>query len=102
MLRERIYLNSNWLLETVYKILEDGRAISKKGRLTEEDIKVIWKEIDFDVEFEMERLTRLMHKFGLMYQVDETDSYVVPAHLPKQPYKEWPHTGNVLHFQIRV
>ena len=98
VLRERIYLDSNWLLDTVYKVLEAKEAVDKKGRLEEKDIKVIWSEIDFEVEFELARLTRLMHKFGLMYQVGDTNSYVVPSHLPDQPYDEWPHTGDVLHF----
>ena len=101
LLAERVYLNSNWLLDTVYKVLEADVARDNNGRLSGEDIKAIWGEIDFDVEFELDRLSKLMHKFGLMYQVDDTEEYVVPAHLPNKPYNEWPRVGDILHFEYK-
>ena len=97
LLRERVYLDSNWLLDTVYKILENEEIKNCGGRLKAKQIKNIWGQNE--LTFEVDRLAALMHKFGLMYQVDETDNYVVPEHLPAdQPYDSWPHKGQALQF----
>ena len=99
VLQERIYLNSNWLVNTVYKVLDNERTKTKKGRLEEDDINEIWqtKELDFEVN----RLTQLMHIFGLMYRIRGSQRYVVPEHLPTdQPYDAWDHASapDILHF----
>ena len=99
LLKDRIYLNSNWLVKIVYKILDDPEIIEKQGRINESDIDRIW--LDNELHFERDRLAQLMHKFGLMYHVKASAEYVVPAHLPgAMPYNEWEYTnkGNVLTF----
>lgn len=99
LLRERIYLNSNWLANTVYKVLDNKLAKDKKGRLKEVDVKAIWRKDELN--FEINRLTQLMDKFGLMYQVPKSNDYVVPEHLPAdQPYDTWEHdsTTDLLRF----
>ncbi len=100
VLRERVYLKSNWLVKTVYEVLDNKAAKEKKGRLKEADVKEMWSmemeqkkkkgEQAFDIDFVFGRLTQLMHKFGLMYHVPDKDEYVIPEHLPAtQPYKKW-------------
>lgn len=97
LLRERVYLDSNWLLDTVYEVLENVDIKKREGRLTAAEITTIWGKRDLD--FEVERLAKLMNRFGLMYRVRDTDKYVVPEHLPiQQPYDVWPHSGELLHF----
>ncbi|HYV95629.1 MAG TPA: COR domain-containing protein [Chitinophagales bacterium] len=99
LLQERIYINSNWLVKTVYEVLDNEIAKSKKGRLSELDIKKIWG--NNELHYEVNKLTQLMHKFGLMYHIVGSDNYVVPAHLPTvTPYKEWAHadSNNILQF----
>ncbi len=99
LLQERIYLNSNWLVKTVYQILDNQIVKSKKGRVTEYEIKKIWEKNDLN--YEINKLTQLMHKFGLMYNIIGTKNYVVPAHLPSEtPYEVWPYSSSseVLHF----
>jgi internalin A len=91
ILQERIYLNSNWLVKTVYEILDNEVAKSKKGRLRDEDIKQIWG--NNELRYETNKLTQLMHNFGLMYHIPLSDQYVVPAHLPTvMPYDQWEHS----------
>ena len=88
VLQDRIYLNSNWLLNTVYKVLDEQKIKNKKGRINKQEIQEIWEGICEDFEFN--KLTELMHKFGLMYHIKDTDNYVVPEHLPTiMPYTEW-------------
>lgn len=99
VLRERIYLNSNWLVNTVYEVLDNERAREERGRLNEADVKAIWQEDD--LSFEINRLTQLMDKFGLMYRVPASKDYVVPEHLQNdQPYDAWEHESvpDLLHF----
>ena len=101
LLQERIYLNSNWLVKTVYEVIDNEIVKSdfKKGRLTEGDIRKIWR--DNELHYEMNKLTQLMHKFGLMYHIPDSNDYVVPAHLPTiTPYDEWPYAkdNSVLQF----
>ncbi|WP_295798202.1 COR domain-containing protein [Mucilaginibacter sp.] len=93
LLQERIYLNSNWLVKTVYEVLDNELAKSKKGRVNGLDIKRIW--INNELHYEVNKLTQLMHKFGLMYHIPDTDDYVIPAHLPTvTPYKKWGYSSN--------
>ena len=99
LLQERIYLDSNWLVNTVYEVLDNKEIKKKKGRLQEEDITAIWhiKELNFEVN----KLTQLMHKFGLMYHIPQSKSYVVPEHLPTdKPYQEWDYeqSSDILRF----
>ncbi|WP_324673085.1 COR domain-containing protein [Hymenobacter sp. GOD-10R] len=98
LLQERVYLNSNWLVKTVYEVLDNNIVKSKRGRLTEVDIRSIWK--NNDLQYEVNKLTQLMHRFGLMYHIHDTENYVVPAHLPTiTPYEDWAHTNeNILQF----
>jgi Leucine-rich repeat (LRR) protein len=99
LLHERVYLNSNWLVQMVYKILNHQIVKDKKGRLESEDIKAIWK--DNELFNENDKLTRLMHRFGLMYKIPDRNEFVVPVHLnSEQPYKKWQYdsNGEVLQF----
>lgn len=53
------------------------------------------------MDFEINKLTHLMHNFGLMYHIPNTKDYVVPEHLPTdQPYDKWEREGvaDILHF----
>ncbi len=99
LLQERIYLNSNWLVKTVYEVLDNETVIKKKGRLTEADIIQIWSK--HKLQYEVNKLAQLMHNFGLMYHIPHSKDYVVPAHLPTvTPYKQWEHekNGEILQF----
>src|SRR5262249_25807750 len=99
LLQERVYLNSNWLVKTVYEVLDNEIAKSKKGRLNEAELKKIWdKNL---LQYEVNKLTQLMHNFGLMYHIPKSDNYVIPAHLSTiTPYSRWAHEekGNLLRF----
>jgi internalin A len=92
ILRERIYLNSNWLVETLYKVLDNEIINENKGRISFEEVNEIW--VDEGLHLEIERFCSLMNKFGLMYQIQESNNFVVPEKLPKQkPYDNWEYTN---------
>ncbi len=99
-LSEKVYLNSNWLVKTVYKVLDNSVIKEKRGRISHRDLKTIWEEEN--LHFEVNHLAKLMEKFGLLYKVKDKDDYVVPAHLPTEmPYPKWQHEaeGQLLIFK---
>ncbi len=92
-LRERVFLNSDWLVKTIYKVLDDQTIKKKKGRICLDDFSHIWK--NENLHSEIKHLTLIMDKFGLMYQVIGTNKFVVPAHLPtNKPYSVWQHVDD--------
>lgn len=91
LLRERIYLNSNWLVETIYKVIDNQLIDQHNGRISSKQVKEIWG--DQDLHFEIDRLCSLMNRFGLMYRIQDSDEFVVPEKLPKKmPYEKWEYT----------
>jgi len=89
LLKNRVYLNSDWLLNTVYEVLNHEIVKGENhGRLCKKDLEQIWKNNEHYKELDI--LSALMHRFGLMYKVQNEDNYVVPAHLSaEQPYVAW-------------
>ncbi|WP_282041843.1 COR domain-containing protein [Winogradskyella flava] len=95
ILKERIYLNSNWLVETVYEVLDNEIIEKNKGIISKQEVNEIWNNKNLDFEFD--RLCSLMNKFGLMYYIKESDKFVVPEKLPKQmPYEIWTYNDSHL------
>ncbi|HMQ63814.1 MAG TPA: COR domain-containing protein [Flavilitoribacter sp.] len=100
-LRDRIYLNSNWLCKTVYKLLEDKTIIELNGRLNKQQVTQIWAK--GDLVWEIDKLSALLERFGLMYQAGK-EVFIIPEHLPQQqPYSKWEfeNAENILHFRYR-
>ncbi|MEI6138257.1 MAG: COR domain-containing protein [Mariniphaga sp.] len=96
VLQNRVFLNSEWLVKTLYKVLDEQTIKHKKGRISKEEVCKIWRSENLG--FEITSLTQLMHKFGLMYKVKDQDEYVIPAHLPtEKPYAMWNHQYNGHH-----
>jgi len=88
LLKQRVYLNSNWLVNRVYDILNHEIVKEKKGKISETDLVKIWKSDDLINE--IDHLSHLMNRFGLMYEISDKKEYVIPTHLPtQQPYRFW-------------
>ncbi|MFM9951492.1 MAG: COR domain-containing protein [Saprospiraceae bacterium] len=101
-LQDRIYLNSNWLVKTVYLLLEDQTIAKLNGRLTKKQVEEVWS--DNELHYEVDKLTALLEHFGLMYKSGKKDEYIVPEHLPAlQPYVSWAHEHekDLLHFRYQ-
>ncbi|MCP4269821.1 MAG: TIR domain-containing protein [Candidatus Brocadiaceae bacterium] len=100
VLEERVYLDSNWLVKTIYRLLDDKNVKKQHGRIKKAQIENIWK--DNELYHETNKLLQLMQRFGLLYQIKGKDGFIVPEHLPeKMPYEEWPHKGNLLQFRYK-
>ena len=102
-LQDRIYLNSNWLVKTVYRLLEDETIEQLNGRLTKKQVEEVWSDNN-ELDYEVDKLTALLEHFGLMYKSGRKDEYIVPEHLPgQQPYLSWGYEQEkgLLHFRYR-
>jgi GTPase SAR1 family protein len=98
-LKNRVFLDSNWLLSTVYEVLNHKLVKDKLGRIDEADLQKIWSEDEFSVQ--MEYLRPLMLRFGMMYEIEKEKKYIAPQHLKiNQPYPTWEHekSGEILQF----
>ncbi|MCP4710135.1 MAG: GTPase, partial [Planctomycetes bacterium] len=94
LLRKTIFLKPNWATSAVYKILDHQLLNQKRGRFNKADANIIWhEEIYADIRPE---LLRLMQKFFLTYEINNSGDYIVPERLPgKQPKYEWEANDNL-------
>ena len=90
LLKKTIFLKPNWATNAVYKILDHELLNQNNGRFNKEDAKAIWFEEEF--EFVRDELLRLMQKFFLTYEIENSGNYIVPERLqetaPEYPWKE--------------
>ena len=88
VLQERVYIDSNWLVQTIYRLLDNEEVKKQEGILTRTQVEEIWK--DNKVYQEIDKLIQLMLRFGLLFKVRDKDEYIVPEHLKEEkPYKKW-------------
>ncbi|MEW5924528.1 MAG: COR domain-containing protein [Candidatus Zixiibacteriota bacterium] len=99
LLNKTIFLKPNWATHAVYKILDHKLLNKQDGRFNKKDAKTIWAGKEY--EFVRDELLKLMQKFFLTYQVDNSDEYIVPERLPaEQPKYNWD-TQNNLHLYYK-
>jgi GTPase SAR1 family protein len=95
LLNKTIFLNPTWATHAVYKILDHALLNQKNGRFNKADAKLIWSEAEY--EFVRDELLRLMQKFFLTYEIDNSGEYIVPERLPAvQPEYSWDEKDNLL------
>ncbi len=98
-LQDIIFLDSDWLTETVYLLLNNAKVEKKYGRITIQEIKEIWQN---EVYFEINKFIELLKKFSLIYKINGSDNYIVPEHLSEeQPYEEWQFSEQNSIYQFR-
>ncbi len=95
LLNKTIFLKPNWATHAVYKILDHELLNKQDGRFSKNDARTIWHEEEF--ELIRDELLKLMQRFFLTYQIDNSEEYIVPERLPaEQPKYNW-NTENNLH-----
>jgi len=89
VLRNTIFLKSEWVTKAVYTIVESKLAKEVKfGRLTANDLDNLWKEENYQNKFT--DLVQLMKNFLLIYETDDRNEYVMPQLLRViKPEYEW-------------
>ena len=98
-LRRTVFLQNQWVTEAVFRILDNERVKSQRGRFTLADCDRLWSDrgyADKDVE-----LRALMVRFELCYRLPDTDeeTWLVPQHLsPSKPpeLSDWARSGDLV------
>ncbi len=94
LLRKTIFLKPNWATSAVYKILDHKLLNKKNGKFTKNDAKKIWK--DGEYKLVQDELLKLMQKFFLTYEIDDSGEFIVPERLnPISPAYDWNKEANL-------
>lgn len=94
LLSKTIFLDANWATNAVYQILDHPLLDGQQGRFNMADAESIWRGDEY--QFLRYELLRLMNKFFLAYEIDDSGHYIVPDKLPgRKPDYEWDEDHNL-------
>jgi internalin A len=80
-LEDTVILNPEWATEAVYRLIDIREIHENKGRFKLDKLKDYWDRKKFPHKIHNE-LIRLMEKFHLCFNLQETDEYIIPELLP--------------------
>ena len=94
LLKNIIFLKPNWATSAAYKILDHELLNKTNGRFNKTDAETIWSEDEY--ELVRDQLLRLMQKFFLTYEIENSGEYIVPERLQSaQPKYDWDEKDNL-------
>ncbi len=100
-LRNRIFLNHDWVTKAVYNVLDNQHIKDNHGHFTDNDLSHIWRDEEY-WENKQELLSLMKnHKFELCFQL-RPGHYLAPQllNVDEVPY-EWRTHMNNFHFEYR-
>jgi internalin A len=80
LLKRTIFLNSEWVTQGVYKVLDDAATIERYGEFSAGDFERLWRGTEY-VKMTAEFLS-LMRQFKICYPL-ANQHYLAPQRLPK-------------------
>ncbi|MBF0466451.1 MAG: TIR domain-containing protein [Nitrospirae bacterium] len=83
ILRNTLIIKPAWGTHAVYKVVASKKL--KQGVLCEDDLPEIWKDMDGYPASQYPTLLRLMRKFELSFAMGDTNNYIIPSVLPREP-----------------
>jgi len=83
LLEDTVILNPEWATEAVYQLIDIREIQENKGRFEFHKLKDYWDRNKFPHSIHNE-LIRLMEKFDLCFNLQETDKYIIPKWLPQE------------------
>ena len=90
LLKKTLFLKPNWATKAIYKILDHPLLNQQKGRFSRKDVHSIWPEAEYMLLHD--EFLRLMQKFFLIYEIDNTGVYIAPDKLdsiqPSYPFDQ--------------
>ena len=99
ILERRIFLNKDWTLNAIYKIIDDKLIQRQKGRFTRSDAAKVWHEPEY--RFIRPELLALMKRFYLIYEINNSQEYISPQMLSEaEPENYTWDTNNNLQIEI--
>lgn len=100
-LKNRIFLNHDWVTKGVYNVLDNQRIKDNRGHFTDNDLSHIWRDEEY-WENKQELLSLMKnHKFELCFEL-RPGHYLAPQllNVDEIPY-EWRTHLNNFHFEYR-
>ena len=90
-----VILNTEWVTDALYRVLDDPIVHENKGWFIQENVEEIWFEEKY--KNRTKELLALMQEFKLCYQSLATKKYIVPSKLPSSTdnLPTWDTTNNV-------
>lgn len=79
-LQDTVILKSQWAIDAAYLLINSNLVI--KGRFQEKDLIEIWQEQRFKTKHGF--LLNLMEEFNLIFQLQNSNSYIIPEKLPNE------------------
>ncbi|MEO0683921.1 MAG: COR domain-containing protein, partial [Cyanobacteria bacterium J06649_11] len=95
-LRDYIFLDKEWLINAIYKLLDSSIVSSSNGLLYRSKVAEVWRYDEY--RDSTRQLLSLMEKFDLLIRGSRVDfgTYIVPHLLPgKRPYYDWEQNSTV-------
>ncbi len=83
LLNKTVYLKPAWLIQTVYKILDNKKIIGNHGEFDKKLVKEIWNNEEFILMHD--ELLELLKNFLIIYEKKDTDKYIIPLYLRQRP-----------------
>lgn len=104
VLDDIVILKPTWVLDAVYRVLDNKGIVNNYGRFTYNDLHSLWHEARYNGHHH--QLLRLMQNFQLCYPLPEQgDTFIAPQLLSDDnvPAYEWDNTDNLqLRFRYPV
>ncbi len=100
LLRKTVFINTDWCVDGLYKVLDDPKVFDNNGKFGVEDLKVIWADSRF--EEKQAELVKLMHEYKLSFELRDGSGFIAPDLLPpdKSSTFTWNYLDN-LQFEYR-
>ncbi len=101
-----LILNTKWATEAVYLVLLDNTIIGNGGKFDNKDLERVWYEAHYNSKHG--ELLQLMLNFELCYEIENTQTYIIPELLPEKPTSDKEFWGDehlrekgLIHFEHR-
>ena len=100
LLREYVFLNPQWIIDAMYKLVDNTELEVRRGQFTEQEADQIWDTGEYSGM--TVQLLRLLRHFYLCYQVPASNIYIAPMLLPTIKEMPWQETDSFrLSFRYR-
>jgi internalin A len=80
LLKQTVFINTDWCVDGMYKVLDDETVFNNNGRFTNSDLEKIWEQDRF--KGKQAELIRLMGDYGLCFPLSDNNSFIAPELLP--------------------
>ncbi|WP_435523458.1 COR domain-containing protein [Chryseobacterium indoltheticum] len=95
LLKETVFINTDWCVDGMYKILDSKEISDNYGKFTHSDLETIWSEDRFSNK--KAELLKLLHQYHLCFELRDGSGYISPDLLPSDKPNDfkWDNIANL-------